>query len=135
MNKAILIGNLTKDPEKKATENGASVTSFTVAVRRRFKNANGTYDTDFINCVAWRGTADFVAQYFTKGKPISIVGSIQTRDYLNKQGQKVYVTEVNVEEAEFVQGAKAETKETPKQPTLDDFGFKEVSFNENELPF
>ena len=70
MNKAIFTGNLTKDPEKRTTQHGTSVTSFTVAVQRRFKNQNGNYDADFINCVAWRGTADFVAQYFSKGSRI-----------------------------------------------------------------
>ena len=66
MNKVIITGNLTKDPEKRTTHQGTSVTSFTVAVQRRFKNQDGNYDADFINCVAWRGTADFVTQYFGK---------------------------------------------------------------------
>ena len=64
MNKAILVGNLTRDPEHRTTSNGISVTSFTVAVQRRFKDADGNYQAEFINCVAWRYTAEFVAKYF-----------------------------------------------------------------------
>ena len=102
MNKAILVGNLTRDPERKTTPQGTSVTTFTVAVQKRFKNQQtGTYDSDFINCVAWRSTADFVAQYFQKGSRIGVVGSIQTRSYDDKNGNKRYVTEVVADEVEF----------------------------------
>lgn len=104
MNKAILVGRLTKVPELKTTASGVSVCSFTIAVNRRFKNAEGGYDADFINCVAWRQQAEFIAKYFGKGNMIGIVGSIQTRNYDNKDGQKVYVTEVAVEECYFVEG-------------------------------
>ena len=101
MNKAILVGNLTRDPEKRTTPQGVSVTTFTVATQKRFKNADGGYDADFINCVAWRATADFVAQYFVKGSRIGVVGSLQTRSYDDKNGNKRYVTEVVADEVEF----------------------------------
>ena len=102
MNKAILVGRLTRDPELRTTANGVSVCSFSVAVNRRFKNAEGGYDADFINCVAWRQQAEFLAKYFAKGRMVGVVGSIQTRNYDNKDGQKVYVTEVAVDEVHFV---------------------------------
>lgn len=107
MNKAILVGNLTRDPEHRTTSNGTSVTSFTVAVQRRFKDADGNYQADFINCVAWRSTAEFVGKYFTKGMKIGVVGSIQTRTYEDREGVRRYATEVVVDEAEFV-GSKAQ---------------------------
>lgn len=103
MNKAILVGNLTKDPEMRTTPNGVSVTSFTVAVQRRYKDADGNYQADFINCVAWRSTAEFVAKYFTKGSRIGVVGTIQTRTYDDQNGNKRYVTEVVADEVEFAE--------------------------------
>jgi len=104
MNKVILIGRLTKDPEVRNTANQATVCRFTVAVDRKFKDANGQRQADFINCVAWRQTANFISSYFHKGSKIAIVGNIQTRNY-EANGQKHYVTEVVVDEAEFVDSA------------------------------
>ena len=101
MNKALLSGRICTDIELKKTNNDVSVCSFKIAVQRRFKNADGNYDADFISCVAWRSQADFISKFFAKGKPIEIIGNIQTRTY-EKDGQKVYVTEVVVEEANFV---------------------------------
>ena len=101
MNKAILVGRLTKDPELKTTGSGVSVCSFTIAVNRRFRNAEGNYDADFINCVAWRQQAEFLAKFFAKGRMVGLVGSIQTRSY-DKDGQRVYVTEVVADEISFV---------------------------------
>lgn len=101
MNKAILVGRLTKDPELKTTGSGVSVCSFTIAVNRRFKNAEGNYDADFINCVAWRQQAEFLSRFFSKGRMVGICGSIQTRNY-ERDGQRVYVTEVVADEISFV---------------------------------
>jgi single-strand DNA-binding protein len=101
MNKVILIGRLTKDPDTKNTANGTTVTKFTLAVDRRFKDANGQRQTDFISCLAWRQTATFISSYFHKGSKIAITGSIQTRNYDDNDGKRVYVTEVVVDEAEF----------------------------------
>ena len=115
MNKAILIGRLTRDPELKTTASGVSVCSFTLAVNRRFKNAEGGYDADFINCVAWRAQAEFICKLFVKGSLFGGVGSIQTRNYDDKDGKKVYVTEVAVDEAYFV-GDKVKTAEKPNLP-------------------
>ena len=87
MNKAILVGRLTRDPELRTTGNGVSVCSFSIAINRRFRNAEGNYDADFINCVAWRQQAELIAKYFAKGRMIGIVGSIQTRNY-DRDGQE-----------------------------------------------
>lgn len=107
MNKVILVGRLTKDPEVKNTASQVPFCNFTVAVDRRFKDNNGQRQADFINCVAWRQTASFIGQYFKKGSRIGLVGSIQTRTYDDQAGQRRYVTEVVVEEAEFVESASA----------------------------
>lgn len=102
MNKVILIGNITKDIELKTTAGGTSVATFTVACQRNYKNAEGRYETDFINCVAWKNTADFLSKYFGKGSSIAVTGRMQTRSYEAQDGGKRYVTEVIVEETEFV---------------------------------
>ena len=102
MNKVILLGRLTKDPEVKQTPSNIAVCSFTVACDRRFKSQNGERQSDFINCVAWRQQATLLGQYFHKGSRISIVGSLQSRSYDDQNGQKRYVTEVVVDEIEFV---------------------------------
>ena len=103
MNKVMLVGRLTKDPEVKMTSNQTQFCNITVAVDRRFKDANGQRQADFISCVAWRQTAAFIQKYFRKGSRIGLVGSIQTRNYEDQNGQKRYVTEVVVDEAEFVE--------------------------------
>ena len=101
-NKVILIGNLCADPELKQTQNGVSVTSFSLAVGRR-KVKDQEPQTDFITVVAWRSTAEFICKYFQKGKSILVVGSLQTRTWEDQNGQKRYATEVVAEEAQFVE--------------------------------
>ena len=103
MNKVQIIGRLTKDPEVKYTQNQLPFCNFIIAVDRRFKDANGQRQADFIACVAWRATAGFIGKYFRKGSKIAVVGSIQTRSYEDQNGQKHLVTEVVVDEAEFVE--------------------------------
>ena len=105
MNRVELVGRLTKDPEVKLTSNQTQFCNFTVAVDRRFKDANGQKQADFINCVAWRQTAVFIQKYFRKGNRIGLVGSIQTRSYDDQNGQKKFITEVVIDEAEFVESA------------------------------
>ena len=107
MNKCELVGRLTKDPELKLTSNQTAYCNFTIAVDRRFKDSNGQRQADFINCVAWKQTAQFIQKYFHKGGRIGIVGSIQTRSYEDQQGAKHFVTEVIVDEAEFVESQTA----------------------------
>lgn len=127
MNKAILIGNLTKDPEIRTTTTGTSVAAMTVAINRRYKDADGKQLTDFIPVVAWRKLADLCGQYLSKGKKVAIVGEIQTRQYLADDGSKRYVTEVVAEEIEFLSPAGRQTiGEDPD-------GFMEIA--EEEFPF
>lgn len=118
MNKVILVGRLTKDPEVKTTQNQVEVCSFTIAVDRRYKNADGKKEADFINCVAWRKAAQLLGQYFKKGSRIGVVGSVSTRTYDDKDGKKVYVTEVAVDEIEFIDSKKddATSGEAPSTP-------------------
>lgn len=105
MNKVQLVGRLTRDPEIRYSqgENATATARFSVAVNRRFKNSEGNYDADFINCVAFGKSAEFVEKYFKKGMAIGLTGRIQTGSYTNKDGQKVYTTDVVVEETEFVE--------------------------------
>ncbi len=104
LNKVILCGRLTADPELKQTPSGIAVVSFSLAVNRRYKSADGaqSQQTDFINVVAWRQTAEFISRYFHKGSALCITGSIQTRTWQDQQGQKRYATEVVADEAMFV---------------------------------
>ena len=153
MNKAILIGNLARDPESRTTPSGVSCTTFTVACNRRFVNQQGVREADFINCVAWRQNADFVARYLTKGSKVAVEGSIQTRSYDAQDGSKRYVTEIVVDSVESV-GSRGENSGRPREdvpppaaPPAGDFGasfsggasasagkgFTEVE--DDELPF
>lgn len=101
MNKVILMGRLTKDPEVRyTTNNNTLVCSFSLAVNRRFKS-EGQPDADFFNIVAWSKTGEFCSKYFTKGQQVGVIGRLQTRNYDDKDGKKVYVTEVVAEEAYF----------------------------------
>lgn len=130
MNKTILIGNLTRDPELSATPSGVSVCKMSIAVNRNFTNANGERETDFFNIVAWRGLADNCAKFLSKGKKIAVVGSIQNRSYETENGKK-YITEIMADEIEFLspvsegkqqsKPAGQNGKRPPLQPLADDF--------------
>ena len=102
MNQVQLVGNICRDPEYRTLPSGVTCCQFTVACQRRFKNQSGVYEADFLNCVAWRQTADFVHRHFIKGNKIGLTGSLQTRSYDAQDGSKRYVTEVLVESVEFV---------------------------------
>ena len=121
MNKVQLVGRLTRDPEIRYSqgENATATARFSVAVNRRFKNSEGNYDADFINCVAFGKSAEFVEKYFKKGMAIGLTGRIQTGSYTNKDGQKVYTTDVVVEETEFVEskGASSSDNSNTSRPT------------------
>ena len=121
-NLAIIIGRTCATPELRTTPNGTSVCSFTVAVDRAFKNADGERVTDFINCVAYRNNAEFISKFFHKGSPIGLQGNIQTRSYTDKEGNKRTVTEIVVDKA-FFTGSKEKTSveaEIPAQSEFDD---------------
>ena len=106
LNKVVLCGRLTADPELKQTPSGTSVTSFTLAVNRRFQSRSAdqqqAQQADFINVVAWRQTAEFISKYFKRGSALCVTGSLQTRNWQDQQGNKRYSTEVVVDEAMFV---------------------------------
>jgi single-strand DNA-binding protein len=128
LNKVILGGRITADPELKQTPQGVSVATFTLAVNRKGKDAQ----TDFINCVAWRQTAEFISKYFNKGSSICISGAIQVRTYEDKDKVKRYVTEIVVDEAFFVDSKAIE--ETPTFQTPPTPKFEELS-DDDDLPF
>lgn len=112
MNTVQLIGRLTKDPDLRFTQNGTAVASFTLAVNRNFKNQQGEYDADFINCQIWRKAAENLSNFTHKGSLIGVEGRLQTRNYENKDGQRVYVTEVVVSVFHLL-----EPKSKTQQPT------------------
>ena len=103
MNTVNLIGNLTRDPELRYAQSGTAIANCNMAVQRRFKNQNGDYESDFINIKAFSKTAELLAEHFRKGSKLGITGNIQTGSYENQQGQKVYTTDVVVENLTFVE--------------------------------
>lgn len=112
MNKVILVGNLTADPNLSQTTTGVSVCKFSLAVQRPFKNADGNKEADFFSIIVWRALGENCQKYLKKGSKCGVVGSIQTRNYENKDGVKVYVTEIVADEVEFL-SAKSEEESTP----------------------
>ena len=102
MNKVIIIGRLTRDPEMRTTPSGVATTSFSIAVQRNYANAQGDREADFINCVAWRKQAENIAKYCTKGSQVAVDGRIQTRNYDAQDGTKRYVTEVIADNVTFL---------------------------------
>ena len=115
INNVTLIGRLVAPPELKKTPNNVSVLQGTLAVNRNFKNENGDREADFIQFQAWRGTADIIAQYCSKGSLIGLTGRIQTRSYDNQQGQRVYVTEVVSESVELLESRNKQQTQAPAQ--------------------
>ena len=121
MNRSQLIGNLTRDPEQRMTGSGISVATFTVAVQRKFADANGERKADFFNCVAFRALAENTAKYVKKGSKVFVGGALQNRSYDDKDGNKRYVTEIICDEVEFLdkaRGAKHDTE--PQYEAVDD---------------
>lgn len=103
INNTTLVGRLTKNPELRYTGSGIAVVSFTLAVERNYTNAQGERETDFINCVAWRGTAETLANFSVKGSLVGVTGNIQTRNYQNNEGRTVYITEVVVDNFQMLE--------------------------------
>ena len=152
INNVTLIGRLTKDVELKYTPANQAVAQFVLAVNRTFKNANGERESDFINCVIWRQSAENFANWAKKGALIGITGRIQTRNYENAQGQRVYVTEVVAENFQMLesrnqqhgqQQAQVTQKQTKQQSSTPNFGRDSDPFssdspmelNDDDLPF
>lgn len=106
INRVVLVGRLTKDPETRVSQNNIAVTTFTLAVNRPFTSKNGNNEADFISCITFRKQAENVSQYLSKGSLAGIDGRLQTRNYENKEGQRVYVTEVVCESVQFLEPKK-----------------------------
>ena len=147
LNKFIGIGRLTKDPELKYLPNNIPTTNFTIAVNRPFENAQGEKETDYINVVVWRKQAENVAKYVSKGSLVAVDGRIQTRNYEDKDGKKVYVTEIVADNVQFLQ-TKQEEGQAPKEKSnseyvkdaftqeqaFKDFG-EQVELSEDDIAF
>lgn len=131
MNKVIEIGRITKDIELTTTNSGLSVTKFSLAVNRRFKSENEENTADFFNCIAWRGLAENIAKFCHKGSKVAIVGELQTRSYDDKDGIKRYITEIIVNECEFLDTKRTETENTASEETPKDT----EPVDEGKLPF
>ncbi len=148
LNKTILMGRLTADPELRRTQNNTSVTSFTLAVNRSFARQGEQAQTDFIDIVAWSATAEFVSKYFRKGMLVAVAGRLQTRTWEDRQGNKRKSTEVVAEEVHFAEPKRESQPQSnnyrntaPAPSSLPfDFGsgvdeFRELSDDDGELPF
>ena len=142
LNHVTLQGRITHDPELKTTTNGTSVCSFALAVDRDFVRPGEERKADFINCVAWRKTAEFITRYFKKGEQIIVEGSIQVRSWEDNEGKKRYITEVVVDRAHFVPGQEKQptlgTPTTEEAPAAEYGGLGEpiaLAGSENDLPF
>ena len=135
MNKVIMTARTTANIELKQTTSGVPVTTFSIAVKRNFKT-NGTYESDFFNCVAYRGTAEMISKYVNKGDLIGIEGRLQTRNYTDNTGRKIYVTEIIVDNVEFLQAKKDKQEQTEERHDTDPFGGEFVAVDPDEgLPF
>ena len=145
MNHVQLIGRLTKDPELRYTSQGVGVATFTLAVQRNYSDNNGERQTDFIQCISWRKLAETIANHLLKGSLIAYEGRIQTRNYENQQGQRVYVTEIVVNEVQFLERKEQmqHRKSTKQQSFLDNQNLEETmptymsdeSYSADDLPF
>lgn len=139
LNRAILMGRLTRDPELKQTPNNVSVATFSLAVDRNYQSDKDNKQTDFINIVAWRHTAEFVSKYFTKGQLVAVEGSIQTRSYQDKDGNNRTVFEVVANQVYFAekkQNGNASEKQEEPQENFDVNDFEEFDAgDDDDLPF
>ncbi|WP_429949351.1 single-stranded DNA-binding protein [Enterococcus sp. AZ101] len=144
INNVVLVGRLTKDPDLRYTSSGSAVATFTLAVNRNFTNANGNREADFINCVIWRKPAETMANYAKKGTLLGVIGRIQTRNYENQQGQRIYVTEVVCENFQLLESRASSDNsqqnqnntfksQDNSQQTID--GMSEHGFNTKADPF
>ena len=148
INRTVLVGRLTRDPELRYTQGGTAVASFTLAVNRQFTNSQGEREADFINCVIWRKAAENFAKFTSKGSLVGIDGHIQTRNYENKQGQRVYVTEVVADNFSLLESKNIDSSNNtnnnpnnqPKKPnnnTSNPFAnnSKPMDISDSDLPF
>lgn len=133
LNQITLMGRMTRDPELRYTQNNTPVASFTLAVDRDIQGNDGGRQTDFIDCVAWRQTAEFVSKYFAKGSMVAVSGRLQLREWQDKDGNKRRNAEVVAERAYFAESKKSVQKEPAEQP--EQKTFHELNDDDGELPF
>lgn len=142
VNNVVLIGRITRDPEIRSSATGTNFCNFTLAVNRNFKNQSGEYDADFVGCVAFNQTATLIEQYVKKGHLLCVTGRIQTRNYEDNTGRRVYVTEVVAERVNFLESRKTAQSavpsdmgsDTPTAPTFESSDV-DVSIDDDDLPF
>lgn len=130
INKVILMGRLTRDPEMRHTNSGTPVTTFSIAINSGYGE---NQRTDFVNCLAWNKTAEFVTKYFTKGKMIIVIGRITTRSWETQDGKRAYATEVVANEVSF--GETKSSQQTATQPPMQDDDFTPLDEYDEDLPF
>lgn len=137
INNVVLVGRVVRDPELRYTPQNTAVATFTLAVNRRFKNAQGEREADFINCVIWRQPAENLANWAKKGTLVGITGSIQVRNYENKEGQRVYVTEVLADNFQMLESNsnKTEKGRTKSNQDKDPFAGSPMEVSDDDLPF
>ena len=138
INKFIGNGRVTKDIELKATSNGISAANFTLAITRNFKNTNGEYESDFLQCIAFRGTAELLSKYVKKGDTIGVDGSVRTRSYKDKDDKTVYVTEIVVDNIDFLKQANKQENNTTEAPKQADDAIiypDAIEITDDDLPF
>jgi single stranded DNA-binding protein (ssb) len=129
INNVVLVGRMTRDAELRMTQSNTAVASFTLAVNRPFKNQNGEREADFINCVIWRQAAENLANWCKKGALVGITGNIQTRNYENQQGQRVYVTEVLANNFQLLESRNQQ--QSSNNPPAND----SMDISDEDLPF
>lgn len=146
INRVVLVGRLTRDPDLRYTPSGIAVANFTVACNRPFKNEQGESEADFINCVTWRKTAENLAQYMKKGSMIGVDGRIQTRSYEGQDGKAVYVTEVLAESIQFLESRnesksqrglvqEPQTMQQTQSANAFQHDGEQIDINDDDLPF
>lgn len=137
INNVVLVGRIVRDPELRYTPQNTAVATFTLAVNRRFKNAQGEREADFINCVIWRQPAENLANWAKKGTLVGITGSIQVRNYENKEGQRVYVTEVLADNFQMLESNsnKTEKGKTKSNQDKNPFAGSPMEVSDDDLPF
>ncbi|WP_341784458.1 single-stranded DNA-binding protein [Lactococcus formosensis subsp. formosensis] len=137
INNVVLVGRIVRESELRYTPQNTAVATFTLAVNRRFKNAKGEREADFINCVIWRQPAENLANWAKKGALVGITGSIQVRNYENKEGQRVYVTEVLADNFQMLESSsnKTEKGKTKSQQDKDPFAGEPMEVSDDDLPF
>lgn len=135
INRVVLIGRLTRDPELRRTPQGDAVTSFTLAVNRSFTNADGQQQADFINCVVWKKTAENVERYCSKGSLVGVEGRLQSRTYENNQGQTVFVTEVVCNSVQFINTNQAPLNTEAVQQQANSWEQRTTQSNNNQYDY